>query len=282
METSDPSQVSGAKSGEIGAVRADRQSGGADGSLLHWRSFGAAEWRHVKEGAIGLILGSLFPVAVFYVAFRTWGFSTAVILVLTWSALIFAWHYRRTGGADVFSATTFSFACVKAAAGLVSQNVLPGSEVAVSQVVTPGSPLWLYLAWPSLENLVYGTTFFGSALLGRPLLALYAERLYPIPAKVRQSQAFRRAFLITSAAWLCGHLLRAVVRLLLLNNLPLELYLVADTVAGWPINVSLVAFTTWFPLRALRRAGFMSIAPRPITTLDAVELAVEEAAPTTV
>ena len=27
--------------------------------IKHWRSFGAAEWRHVKEGALGLALGSL-------------------------------------------------------------------------------------------------------------------------------------------------------------------------------------------------------------------------------
>ena len=48
-------------------------------------------------------------------------------------------------GADVFSGTTFGFACVKATAGLLSQNPT------------------LYLAWPSLENLIWGTAFFGSA-----------------------------------------------------------------------------------------------------------------------
>ena len=250
--------------------------------MKHWRAFGAAEWGHVKDGAIGLLLGSLLPVGLFYVAFRAWGFSTAVIMVLTWSGLVFFWHYRRTGGADVFSATTFGFACVKAAAGLLSQTVLPASTSAVSETVAPFSALWLYLAWPSVENLVYGATFFGSALLGRPLLALYAQRLYPIPAGVRGSATFRRAFLITSVAWLCGHSLRAVVRLWLLSTLPLELYLIGDTVAGWPINVSLVAFTTWFPLRELRRAGFLSVSPRSMSTMDAVELAVEETAPTTV
>ena len=61
-----------------------------------------------------------------------------------------------------------------------------------------------------------------------------------------------------------------------------RLYLVVDTVAGWPINISLLAFTAWYPLRQLRRAGFMSVAPRPISAIDAVELAVEESAPTTV
>jgi intracellular septation protein A len=233
-------------------------------TIKHWRAFGATEWGHVKEGLLGLLLGSVLPVAFFYVGYRTWGFSVAVVIVLAWSATVFAWHFRRTRGADVFSATTFGFACVKATAGLWSQNEL------------------LYLAWPSLENLIYGTTFFGSALLGKPLLALYAQRMYPIPETVRASATFRRAFVIVSGAWLCGHGLRAVVRLWLLATLPLELYLIADTVAGWPINVSLITFTTWYPLRQLRQAGFMSVAPRPLSAADAVELAVEEAQPTTV
>jgi hypothetical protein len=233
-------------------------------TLKHWRTFGAAEWSHVKNGAIGLVLGSLVPVAVFYVGIQTWGFSVAVVLVLSWSALVFGSHFKRTGGADVFSATTFGFACVKAVAGLGSQNTL------------------LYLAWPSLENLVYGTAFFGSALLGKPLLALYAERLYPIPPHVRGSAAFRRAFVIVSAVWLCGHTVRAVLRLWLLATLPLGVYLIADTLAGWPINSALVAITAWFPLRELRRAGFMSVAPVPISAADEVDLAMEEIAPTTV
>src|ERR1700737_1251115 len=132
-------------------------------TIKHWRAFGVAEWGHVKEGALGLVLGSVLPVLLFYVAYRTWGFSAAVVVVLTWSAAIFAWHYRRTRGADVFSATTFGFACVKATAGLVSQNQT------------------LYLGWASVENMIYGVAFFGSALWGRPLLALYAQLLYPIP-----------------------------------------------------------------------------------------------------
>src|SRR5215831_12923574 len=127
--------------------------------MKHWREFGPAEWRHVKEGAIGLVLGSILPVVLFYVAVRNWEFTLAVVVVLIWSAGVFAWHFHRTGGVDVFSATTFAFACTKAAAGLVSHDQQ------------------LYLAWPSLENMIYGTVFFGSALLGKPLLALYAQRL---------------------------------------------------------------------------------------------------------
>jgi hypothetical protein len=103
-------------------------------TLRHWRAFGAAEWRHVRDGLIGLALGSLVPVALFYAAFRGWGFSVAVVLVLTWSAAVFA-------------------------------------------------------------------------------------------------------------------------------------YLVADTVAGWPINISLAASTTWFPLRQLQRAGLIGVVPSPSLAL---------------
>lgn len=233
-------------------------------ALKHWRAFGAEEWSHVREGAFGLVLGSLLPVALFYVAYRNLSFIAAVVAVLAWSTAIFVWHLRRTGVHDVFSATTFALACVKALAGAVS-----------------GNPL-VYLAWPSLENLLYGTAFLGSALAGRPVLALYAQRLYPIPEPVRASQVFRRAFVVTSAAWLVGHAVRAVLRLWLLSVLPLEVYLIADTVAGWPINSGLVAFTAWYPLRCLRRAGYLEVQPRAISALDAVELAVEETAPTTV
>jgi intracellular septation protein A len=232
-------------------------------AIKHWRAFGPAEWHHVREGAVGLVLGSVLPVGLFYIAYRTWSFTAAVVLVLTWSALVFAWHRRRTGGADVFSASTFGFACIKATAGLVSQNPT------------------LYLAWPSLENLIYGTAFLGSALAGRPLLAVYARRLYPIPPEVSASSTLRHAFLVASSAWLVGHALRGLVRLWLLYNLPLEVYLVADTVAGWPINTALVAFTAWYPLRRLRQAGLMAVGS-PVVDLEEVELVVEETVPGTV
>jgi hypothetical protein len=71
-----------------------------------------------------------------------------------------------------------------------------------------------------------------------------------------------------------GNLTRAVLRLWLISllhvgALPLELYLVLDTVAGWPINVSMVAFTVWYPLRALRRAGLVGQAEESVLEIVA-------------
>jgi len=94
-------------------------------TIKHWRAFGVEEWGHVKEGLLGLLLGSLLPVALFYFAYRTWGFFDRCHHrpELVSSGLRLA--YRRGRGATYSSATTFGFACVKATAGLVSQTTFP-------------------------------------------------------------------------------------------------------------------------------------------------------------
>lgn len=231
-------------------------SDGAVTTMKHWRAFGPAEWRHVAEGAKGLALGTVLPVVLFYATLRLWSFTAAVVVVLAWSSLVFGWHRWRTAHSDVFSAVTFCFACFQALIGLLSQDPT------------------VYLAMPSLENVCFGSAFLGSALFGRPLLALYARRLYPIPVAVQRSEAFRRAFLIVSAGWFVALGLRALVRLWLLLSLPLEWYLVVNTVAGWPFNVGLVLFTVWYPVRQLRRAGLIAGAPAIADNQEAVEEAV--------
>lgn len=222
-------------------------------TLKHWRHFDRHDWAHVKDGIGSLVIGSLLPVALFYATYRLGSFPAAVLTVLGCAALVFAWQYRRKHILDVFSATTLGLACVKAAAGLASQNPT------------------LYLAWPSVENLIYGLTFLLSAIVGHPLLALYARRLYPVPPSVEQAATFKRAFLVVSLVWLVGNLVRAGFRLWLLSTFSLGLFLALDTVAGWPISALLVAFAVWYPLHRLRGAGLLVHAWAIMTEMESSE-----------
>ena len=223
--------------------------------LKHWRHFGRQEWRHVGDGIKGFLLGSALPLISFYAALKWWNLSGAVLVVLGWSAVVFVWHRRRTGQSDVFSAVTFGFAFLEAIVGLVSQNV------------------FLYLATPTLKNLVFAIAFLISAWANRPIVGLYAQRLYPIPPGVRTAPAYQHAFRAASVVWAVGLSLRGATRIWLLTTLPLELYLIVDnTLVGWSFSAVMISFTVWYPLRTLKRAGLMAASP---VTLDAVEVAEE-------
>jgi hypothetical protein len=205
--------------------------------LLEWYDFGRAEWAHVRDGAFDFALGTVLPVACFYLVYRFVSFQTAIVVVLAWAGCVFVWHYWRVHELDVFSLTTMVLACVKAAAGLVSND------------------LRVYLVWPSVENLLYGAVFLISAWLGRPVLARYAQRLYPIPSGVTRSEAFQRGFLGASLAWALVSLARAGLRFWLVASLPVGLFLLVDSVIGWPMYLALIWFSAWYPLRVLRHDG---------------------------
>lgn len=207
--------------------------------LLEWYDFGPTEWAHVRAGVLSFFLGTVLPMGSFYLVYRVLTFQLAVLAVLTWALAVFAWHYWRAREFDVFSMTTVALACLKATAGVVS-----GSQT-------------LYLVWPSMENLLYGSVFLGSALLGWPLLAVYAARLYPIPAAVTRMPAFRKGFLGASLAWAVGSCFRAALRVWLVGHLSLETFLLVDSAIGWPVNLALIWFTAWYPLRTLEREGHL-------------------------
>ena len=207
--------------------------------LLEWYDFTQAEWTHVGRGALDFGIGTLAPVGGFYLLYRALNFQLAVFTVFGWAAAVFIWHVWRIRRVEVFSLTTMVLAGVKATAGLVSGDVR------------------LYLLWPSLENIFYAIVFFGSAQLGRPLLAVYAQRLYPIPDGVRCSVAFRRAFFGASVAWAAVSVVRAGLRVVLVSHLSFGTFLVVDSVIGWPMYAALLWFTAWFPLRTLRQAGLV-------------------------
>jgi hypothetical protein len=204
--------------------------------LLEWYDFGRAEWVHVRTGALDFALGSILP-ACFYLVCRFFNAQAAIGVVLAWASCVFVWHYWRVHELDVFSLTTMVLACVKATAGLVSNDAR------------------LYLLWPSVENLLYGTVFVTSAWLGRPLLAMYARRLYPTPSAVTRSDAFRRGLLGASLAWALVSVVRAGLRFWLVASLPVGVFLVVDSAIGWPMYLLLIWFSAWYPLRVLRRDG---------------------------
>lgn len=229
----------GASVGGGGILLVEREAEPPGSHMLEWYDFGRAEWAHVRGGALDFSLGTLLPVGGFYAIYRLLTFEAAVVVVLGWATAVFLWNYLRTRKHDVFSFTTMVLACVKACAGLLSGNIS------------------LYLIWPSVENVFCGGLFLGSALLGRPALAVYARRLYPVPADVVDSTAFKHGFLGASLAWAMISIVRAIVRLWLLAQLSVGTYLLVDSMIGWPMYLGVIWFTGWYSLQVLRNDGHL-------------------------
>ena len=122
-------------------------------TIKHWRAFGVEEWGHVKEGAIGLVLGSLLPVLLFYVSITTWGFSTAVVVV----SLVLP-------SEDV--AVTVAPGSGRSPAPFTTPDTAPDVRVSVTSVDTGGAPAvrltnLVALSYPVFVNVTWyvpGTT----------------------------------------------------------------------------------------------------------------------------
>ena len=83
----------------------------------------------------------------------------------------------------------------------------------------------------------------------------YIALILVLPLASVFSEAFRHGFLVASLAWAVVSVVRAGMRLWLVATLPLGLFLVADSVIGWPVYLVLIWFSGWYPLRVLRRDG---------------------------
>jgi hypothetical protein len=170
---------------------------------------------------------------IFYVGWKLHGLVLGVALASTWSLLAFAWE-RKHGRPGVAPRIGLGIACVQAVVGLLSQSAVG------------------YFAPPIVANFVYGLAFLVSVAIGRPLAAVFAVESYPIPAEVRDGETFRRAFMWISLVWGLYMLARSVVRLVILLNFSVDIYIAMNVITGAPLTVGLIAWSFWYGLGVIR------------------------------
>lgn len=171
---------------------------------------------------------------VFYVGFKLHGLVLGVALASTWSLLAYAWE-RRHGRPGVAPRIGLGIAMVQAVVGLLSQSAVG------------------YLAPPIVANFIYGLAFVVSVIIGRPLAAVFAVESYPVPADVRASAPFRRAFLRISLVWGVYMLARSALRLMVLLRFSVDFYIAVNVITGAPLTIGLIVWSFWYGLRAIRR-----------------------------
>ena len=99
----------------------------------------------------------------------------------------------------------------------------------------------------------WGVAYFGSALIGRPLIGVFANAWYPFPPVFRASGPYRREFGMQSVVWGFDRLGRAALRLAVLLGSGVGSFVLVSAVTGAPILVVLVAWGIWHARRTFTR-----------------------------
>ena len=108
-----------------------------------------------------------------------------------------------------------------------------------------------FFASDAIGDVLWTGAFLGSVVLGRPLMGVLLREIFPglrdwIPER-------HRVFIMLSLAWAAQNVVTAVIRIILLDALSTEAYLLWSRVATWPLTIGLFAVSYYVIGRAIRQ-----------------------------
>jgi hypothetical protein len=196
----------------------------------------------------GIIEASLVPSAIFAVATGAFGATTAMFAVLVWG---YGTILRRalTGRAipSVLVLAMFGLT-VKTLVGVVS-----GSTFA-------------YFLQPIATTVAVGAVFYGSALIGRPVIARIAHDFCPISPEVASRPSVMRLFSGLTVLWATTQLVNAGATLSMLLSLPTALFVVLKPASSLLISAAAVTITVCWALRTAHHEQLMFAKAQPLAT----------------
>ena len=172
---------------------------------------------------------------VFYVGWKLHGLLLGVAAATVWTVAAYTWE-RRHARPGIAARIGLAIALVQAAAALASRSAIG------------------YFAPPVIINAVYGVAFLVSVAIGRPLAGVFARETYPLPAEIYALPAVRRAFAHISIVWGLYMISRAILRLFVLLNFSVDVYVAVNVATAGPLITGLMAWSFWYGLKRIRRA----------------------------
>ena len=175
---------------------------------------------------------TLAPIAAFLLVDRLadtrWAIGAGVA-----AAVIVFWRTRRSGLVGYLA---------------VGGIVIVGGAGVVGIIVDSDKA---FFASDAIGDLLWTAAFLVSVLLGRPLMGLLVREIFP---GVRDWVPERhRVFVALSLAWAAQNVTTAVIRIVLLDALSTQAYLLWSRVATWPLTIGLFALSYYFIARAVRQ-----------------------------
>ena len=189
----------------------------------------------LRAGAARVVRDSLLPLAAFYAGWKLIGLVAGIAFAS--AVALGAWRYeRRRERPGAVARITLGLVFIRATVGLLTGSAR------------------LYLAQDIVVDVLLGSAFIGSLALGRPLTAVYAREIYPVPPELERSDAYAAIFRRTTLVWTTYFFTCAAVRLAVLLSASVDVYVVVAALTGAPVIVALLVWSVMYSVRSLRRS----------------------------
>jgi intracellular septation protein A len=193
------------------------------------------------------ILGALVPISFFYAFHRFGQPLVGALLAIGWSLSLLVFTYLRSRRIELFPGLAIPIITIELIGTLVTRNPT------------------FYLASAAIENALWGLLFFGSILIHRPLIQIFAELLNPglgsqefLNQSKLRPQLYRSAWQILTAIWGVVNLSKAIILIFSQLRLPIEAFLIVRTASGLPVIALMLVlsyrFPGWYWERAMERS----------------------------
>jgi intracellular septation protein A len=106
-----------------------------------------------------------------------------------------------------------------------------------------------YMESPILMDFVLGGIFFGSLLVGKPLIQVFVEyeMIDAFPQNLRMHPKYVSAWSILTVGWGLLSISQALLRLVLLHTASPEFYYTVSSIYGGVSTPVFLIFSFWFP-----------------------------------
>jgi intracellular septation protein A len=189
----------------------------------------------LRAGAGRVVRDSFLPLASFYAGWKLVGLVAGIGLAT--AVALGAWRYeRRRQRPGAVARITLGLVFIRATVGLLTGSAR------------------LYLAQDIVVDVLLGSAFIGSLALGRPLTAVYAREIYPVPAEIERSETYAAIFRRTTLVWTAYFFTCAAVRLAVLLSASIDVYVLVAAITGAPVILALLAWSVLHSIRSLRRS----------------------------
>ena len=188
-----------------------------------------------RRGLPGIIEASLVPSALFLIVTGAATATIAMLAVLVWGSTNILRRVLRGKSVPAVLLLAMGGLTFKTVVGVVS-----GSTFA-------------YFLQPVATTVAIGAAFFGSVLVGRPLIARIAHDFCPISPEVAARPSVVRLFAGLTVLWATVQLVNAGATLGMLFSLPTTLFVVLKPAASLLVSAAAVTITVCWALRTAHR-----------------------------